>query len=153
MLVHNRTRDRRRQRRTSDPEAGFTLLEVLVVLVIVVMLASFVGPRVVGYLSSSRAKAAKVQIEGFATALELYRMDVGRYPTPEEGLGALVQKPSNADAWNGPYLRKTAVPKDPWGNPYVLQKAPTGQPYLIVSHGSDGKPGGDGDAADITNTE
>ncbi|MEM9030164.1 MAG: type II secretion system major pseudopilin GspG [Pseudomonadota bacterium] len=153
MQAHNERCERAKHRQTTNPESGFTLLEVLVVLVIVVMLASFVGPRVVGYLSSSRTKAAKIQIEGFATALELYRMDVGRYPTPEEGLSALVQRPSNADTWNGPYLRKTAVPKDPWGNAYVLQKAPTGQPYLIVSHGSDGKPGGDGDAADITSTQ
>src|SRR5262245_27917691 len=98
--------------------AGFTLVEMLVVLVIMVLLASLVGPRVVGYLGSSRTKTAKIQIEGLSTALELFKVDVGRYPTTSEGLAALVQRPAASAPWNGPYLTGKAVPNDPWGRPY-----------------------------------
>ena len=103
-------------------EAGFTLVELLVVMAILVMLATFVAPRVLNYLGSSRTQSAKVQIEGLAGALELFRLDVGRFPTTEEGLKALVERPGNAERWAGPYLKKQGVPLDPWGRPYIYRK-------------------------------
>src|SRR6476659_9876078 len=96
-------------------QAGFTLVELLVVLVILVLLATLVGPRVIGYLGSSRVKATKVQIESLSSALELYKLDIGRYPSTSEGLKALVQAPQGAGGWNGPYITKREVPNDPWG--------------------------------------
>src|SRR5262245_26944311 len=106
------------ERRRERGEAGFTLVELLVVLVILVLLASLVAPRVIGYLGSSRTKAAKVQIESLTTALELYKVDIGRYPSTSEGLKALVASPPGVTSWNGPYLTKKDVPNDPWGKPY-----------------------------------
>jgi len=105
-----------RQTRT---DRGFTLTEVLVVLVIVGLLVGLVGPRVIGYLSSSRTDVAEIQIEQFSTALELYALDIGRFPTEDEGLAALITAPADSAGWNGPYLRKDEVPLDPWGNAYV----------------------------------
>jgi general secretion pathway protein G len=108
-------------RRPAAEQAGFTLIELLVVLVILVILASLVAPRVIGYLGSSRTKAAKVQIQSLSTALELYKVDTGRYPTTTEGLKALVVAPPDATSWNGPYLTKKDVPSDPWGRPYTYR--------------------------------
>src|SRR5262245_52876065 len=99
-------------------EAGFTLVELLVVMVILVLLAGLVAPRVMGYLSSSRTKTAKVQIESLSTSLELFKLDVGRYPSEREGLDALIARPGTTANWNGPYLQKNKVPADPWGQPY-----------------------------------
>ena len=102
-------------------QAGFTLVELLVVLVILVLLASLVGPRVIGYLGSSRTKAAKVQIESLSSALELFKLDAGRYPSTSEGLKALVEAPSGVSAWNGPYLTKRDLPYIAWAAmPYFL---------------------------------
>lgn len=131
-------------------QAGFTLVELLVVLVILVLLASLVGPRVVGYLGSSRAKAAKIQIESLSSALELYRIDNGRYPSTDEGLKALVEPPAGAGAWRGPYLTKKDVPTDPWSRPYNYRSPGQHGPFDIFSLGADNQSGGSGENEDIT---
>jgi general secretion pathway protein G len=138
-------------RTRGDGQAGFTLIELLVVLVILVLLASLVAPRVVGYLGSSRTKAAKVQIQSLSTALELYKLDNGRYPTTNEGLKALVEAPQGATSWNGPYLSKKEAPNDPWGRPFTYRSAGQNAAYEIVSLGADNQPGGTGEDEDVTN--
>jgi general secretion pathway protein G len=130
-------------------EAGFTLVELLVVLVILVLLAGLVAPRVIGYLGSSRLKAAKVQIQSLSTALELYKVDTGRYPSTGEGLKALTAAPPGLPSWNGPYLTKTEVPSDPWGRPYNYRSPGEHGPFDIVSLGADNQPGGTGENEDI----
>jgi general secretion pathway protein G len=147
MRVHARPAPRRGAKK--DGQAGFTLIELLVVLVILVLLASLVAPRVIGYLGSSRSKAAKVQIQSLATALELYRVDQGRYPTTSEGLKALTEPPAGAASWNGPYLSKKEVPSDPWGRPYTYRSPGQHGPFDIVSLGADNQPGGTGENEDI----
>ena len=132
-------------------QAGFTLIELLVVLVILVLLASLVAPRVVGYLGSSRTKAAKVQVQSLATALELYKLDNGRYPTTIEGLKALVEAPQGITSWNGPYLAKMETPSDPWGRPFTYRSPGKHAPYEIISLGADNQPGGTGEDQDIAN--
>jgi general secretion pathway protein G len=127
---------------------GFTLIELLVVLVILVLLASLVGPRVIGYLGSSRTKAAKVQIESLASALELFKLDTGRYPTTGEGLKALVLAPGSASGWNGPYLTKRDVPSDPWGRPYNYRSPGQHGPFDVFSLGADNQVGGAGENED-----
>lgn len=130
-------------------EAGFTLIELLVVMVILVLLASLVAPRVIGYLGSSRTKSAKVQIESLSTSLELYKLDTGRYPDGREGLNALVQKPGDLPSWNGPYLKKDKVPLDPWGQPYIYRYPGQHGPFDILTLGADKKEGGQGEDQDI----
>jgi general secretion pathway protein G len=132
-----------------NKEAGFTLVELLVVLVILALLAALVGPKVIGYMSASKVKTAHVQIASYQTALELYHLDLGRYPQSTEGLQALAKAPSGAAGWAGPYLDK-AVAGDPWGNPYDYTASTDGSTYLLRSLGADGKEGGEGDNADIT---
>ena len=129
---------------------GFTLLELLVVIVIIGLLAAYVGPKYFAQLGKSETTVAKAQIESFEKALDTYRLDVGRYPTTEEGLKALLTKPPTATRWNGPYLKKD-VPQDPWGQPYVYRSPGAKGEYEILSYGRDGQPGGTGDAADIGN--
>jgi general secretion pathway protein G len=129
-------------------EAGFTLVEMLVVITIIGLIMALVGPRVLTYLSDSKAKAAKIQIESFSSALDLYFLDLGRYPTSNEGLAALTQS-NNAQGWNGPYLRGGVVPSDPWGHGYVYRSPGERAPFEIISLGSDGQEGGSGTAADI----
>jgi general secretion pathway protein G len=129
-------------------EAGFTLVEMLVVITIIGMIMALVGPRVLNYLSESKAKAAKIQIESFSSALDLYYLDLGRYPTSNEGLAALTRN-TNQAGWNGPYLRGGVVPNDPWGHIYVYRSPGASAPYDIISLGSDGQEGGSGTAADI----
>lgn len=139
-------------RRNARPgEAGFTLVELLVVLVILVLLASIIAPRVIGYLGSSRSKTAQVQIEGLVTSLELFHIDVGRYPTTSEGLEVLVKATGSLPGWNGPYLTKTVVPLDPWGKPYVYQSPGKAGPFDLISLGRDGKEGGSDEDGDIRN--
>ena len=129
--------------------AGFTLIEMLVVLVIIGLVMGLVGPQVLNYLSDARAKAARLQIEAFGSALDLYFLDVGRYPPANEGLNALVRRPSGIEVWNGPYLKGGAVPPDPWGRAYVYRAPAERAPYEIVSLGADGNEGGTGSGADI----
>jgi general secretion pathway protein G len=135
-------------------KAGYTLVEMLVVLVIISLILGLVGPRVLGYLGDSRVKTARLQIESFGSALDLFYLDTGRYPTSAEGLSALVQAPSGVPIWNGPYIKGARVPTDPWGNAYQY-RAPVSHtpPYEISSYGSDGREGGTGTAADISNVE
>ncbi|MFO1131414.1 MAG: type II secretion system major pseudopilin GspG [Hyphomicrobiales bacterium] len=146
--IQNQSRKQARRRRS---EGGFTLVELLVVLVILVLLASIIGPRVIGYLSSSRAKTAHIQIESLVTAMELFHIDVGRYPSSTEGLAALVKSPGNVPGWNGPYLAKGNVPQDPWGHPYIYQAGQNGNTFEIKSLGADGKEGGSDENADVSN--
>lgn len=127
---------------------GFTLMELLIVLVIIGLLAGFVAPRFFAQLGKSERKVAAAQIESFAKALDQYRLDVGRYPTTEQGLGALVARPGNEAKWSGPYLEK-AVPNDPWGKPYVYRSPGEKGDFDILSYGKDGLPGGTDEAADI----
>lgn len=131
-------------------QAGFTLVELLVVMAILVLLTSIVAPRVIGYIGSSRTKAAQVQIEGLSTSLELYRLDVGKYPTTNEGLAALVRRPSSARAWNGPYIKGTNVPADPWGAAYLYRSPGKHGAFDIFSYGADGRAGGEGENQDAT---
>jgi general secretion pathway protein G len=128
---------------------GFTLLELLVVIVIIGLLAAYVGPKYFAQLGKSETTVARAQIEAFEKSLDTYRLDVGRYPTTEEGLGALMAAPAAAGAkWNGPYLKK-GVPLDPWGHAYQYRAPGARADYDIVSLGKDGQPGGEGDGADI----
>jgi general secretion pathway protein G len=137
-------------RQAASAEAGFTLVELLVVLAIVALLAGLVGPRVVGYLGDARVKTTRLQIENIKTALELFSLDMGRYPTQDEGIKALAARPTSAESWRGPYLKDGGAPKDAWGHNFVYRVPTTGEPYEILSLGSDGKEGGEGDAADIS---
>lgn len=139
-----------RRRALDRSEAGFTLVELLVVLAILVLLATFVGPRVIGYLGSSRTQAAKVQIESLSSSLELFRIDAGRLPTVEEGLKALVERPAAVQVWNGPYLKKSGVPLDPWGRPYIYRVPGQSGEFDILTLGADNAPGGTGENADVT---
>lgn len=142
---------RKQDRPNRDRRGGFTLVELLVVLVILSLILGLVGPRVLSYLSDARSKSAALQIEALASALDLFYLDTGRYPSTSEGLEALVVKVPNVDRWNGPYLNQTSVPLDPWGNPYEYRAPGDGGPYDIVSLGADGRKGGTGDAGDIEN--
>jgi len=131
-------------------QKGFTLLELLVVIVIIGLLAAYVGPKYFAQLGKSEVTVAKAQIEAFEKSLDTYRLDVGRYPSTEEGLAALLAAPPAAGAkWNGPYLKK-AVPLDPWGHSYQYRAPGTKGEYEIISLGKDGQPGGSGEDADIT---
>lgn len=132
-------------------QAGFTLIELLVVMLILVLLASVIGPRVLGYVSSSRTKTASLQIEALSSALEFYKLDNGRYPSTSEGLSALVKAPTGAKSWNGPYLRKAKIPRDPWGNAYDYAAPGRNGPFDLRSFGADGREGGADENADVTN--
>ena len=142
----------RKRRRCGERhgERGFTLVEILVVITIIGLIMGLVGPRVLVYLGESKAKAAKIQIESFGSALDLYYLDNGRYPTSSEGLAALVQRSGNSRTWNGPYLKGSVVPTDPWGQAYVYRSPGEHGSYDVVSYGADGQEGGTGTSADIT---
>ena len=129
---------------------GFTLLELLVVIVIIGLLAAYVGPKYFSQLGKSQVTIAKAQIEAFDKSLDTYRLDIGRYPTSEEGLAALMSAPpAVAPKWNGPYLKK-GIPQDPWGHPYQYRSPGSKGEYEIVSLGRDGQPGGTGEDADVS---
>lgn len=129
--------------------SGFTLLELLVVLVIIGLLVGYVAPRFFSQVGKSEVKVARAQIKALEDALDQYRLDVGHYPTTEQGLAVLNAAPANEARWQGPYLRK-AVPADPWGRPYVYQSPGASGEYDLSSLGKDGQPGGEGEGADIT---
>lgn len=130
-------------------ERGVTLLEMLAVLAIIGLIAALAAPQVVGYLDRSRVDAAEVQIKSLDTVLDMYRMDVGRYPEARVGLTGLVSQPEGAERWNGPYLRSGDALTDPWGNTYGYDVSEDGQSASVYSLGADGAEGGEGNAADI----
>jgi general secretion pathway protein G len=133
----------------SKRTAGFTLVELLVVLAILGLLAGLVGPQVMKFLGSSKTKTAKLQIEDLVATLDLYRLEIGRYPTAQEGLEALVAKPGNVANWNGPYLKKGVVPKDPWGFEYQYRFPGDHGGVDLWTLGADNREGGEGENADV----
>ncbi len=136
-------------------QRGFTLIEVIIVMIIITLLAALVGPRLFPKLGKGKQSAARAQIELFGQALDQFKLDVGRYPTSEEGLRVLVTNSGNIDNWDGPYLKK-AVPSDPWGKPYMYQMPGTQGnqgDYNLISYGRDGAPGGEGEDKDINSWE
>ena len=138
------------KRRLNKSEHGFTLLELLVVMVIIGLLAAYVGPRYFSQVGKSEIKMAQAQIDALEKALHQYRLDVGSYPSTENGLTALIAQPNNEPRWQGPYLSK-APPQDPWGRPYVYKYPGDNAEFDLFSMGRDGQIGGEGEAADITN--
>jgi general secretion pathway protein G len=135
------------------PMRGFTLIELLVVMAILAMLAGLVGPRVMNALGESKSKTARVQLEELSAALDIYRLDTGNYPRGEQGLQALVQRVDGIENWNGPYLKKPKLPKDPWGADYIYRYPGEHGDYDIYSLGADGVEGGEGEAKDINGWE
>lgn len=136
------------RRRHLPAARGFTLLELLVVMVIIGLLAGYVGPKLFAQIGKSEVKAARAQIEALRRSLDQYRLDVGRYPSTDEGLTALVVKPAQEPRWSGPYLAKS-VPADPWGHPYEYRSPGQHDEFDLLSYGRDGRPGGEGENADI----
>ncbi|MEN8174928.1 MAG: type II secretion system major pseudopilin GspG [Pseudomonadota bacterium] len=132
---------------------GFSLIELLVVLVILGLLGGIVGPRVMKYLGGAKTDSTKLQIEDMGAALDLYRLEVGGYPTTDQGLEALVADPQGVRGWNGPYLKKSFVPKDPWGNDYQYRSPGEHGEYDLFSFGADGQSGGEGEQADVVSWE
>jgi general secretion pathway protein G len=130
---------------------GFTLVELLVVLIILGLVASIAGPNVMKYLGTSKAKTARLQLKEIESSLELFFLDTGKYPSTSPGLQALIQNDESVAGWNGPYFKKAQVPDDPWGNPYVYSAPGEHGPFDLMSLGADQQPGGEGDDQDITN--
>ena len=135
----------------SAKEGGFTLIELLVVLAILGMIVAFVTPQVLKYLGRAKSDAAHIQIENLAGSLDLFRLDVGRYPSTTEGLQALIEHPVGLNNWNGPYLKQKAVPLDPWNRPYNYKSPGDHGDYDLFTLGADGVPGGSGENQDVTN--
>jgi general secretion pathway protein G len=138
---------------TNHRQTGFTLLELLVVLGIIAMRAGLVGPQVMKHMGESKVKAAKVQIEDLAQTLDMYKLDVGGYPTSEQGLNALIENPGDIQRWNGPYLRKSKVPLDPWQQEYKYTSPGEHGKFDVSSMGADGKEGGEGEDKDLNSWE
>ena len=135
----------------STQQRGFSLIELMIVLVILGLIAGIVGPQAMKYLGKGKTQSSKVQIENISAALDMYRLEVGSYPTSADGLKALVTAPSSARGWDGPYLKKGEVPKDAWNNEYQYRRpGSNSQPYDLLSFGADGAAGGEGDDADIS---
>lgn len=130
--------------------AGFTLVELLVVLFILALLAAAAAPPVIRYLGKAKTDTARIQLQNISAALDLYRLDVGRYPSPEEGLPALVERPSGAEGWHGPYLKKRAAILDPWGVIYVYRVPGQHGDFDLLTYGADKAPGGTGENEDVT---
>lgn len=133
-------------------QQGFSLIELLIVMIILGLLASLVGPRLFRHVDEAKVSTARSQIELLGTALDSYRLDVGRYPTTEQGLEALRNEPSGVRNWNGPYLPRP-IPQDPWGSDYVYKSPGDNGDYDLLSYGADGQPGGEGDNADVKSWE
>lgn len=144
-MTHLQTKRRR------AGERGFTLMELLVVLAILGLLMSLVGPRVLSALGGAKTKTAGIQVRDLEQSLEMYKLDVGRYPSNEEGLEALVRKPARAAGWNGPYLKSNEVPLDPWKNEYHYRYPGQKAEVDVFTYGENGVPGGDGEDADVGN--
>jgi general secretion pathway protein G len=142
--AEKRTSSARAAQLRRKARAGFTLVEMLVVLAIIGSIVGLVGPRVLNYLSDSKVKTAQIQMENLSSALDLFYLDAGRYPSTEEGLAALAQRPANAVSWNGPYLKTGGVPKDPWGHEYLYRAPGQNGPFDIGSLGPEGREGGAG---------
>ncbi len=142
MKIQAKTLHQRRQQ-------GLTLFELLIVLAILAFIATLVAPRVVGYLGRAKSDIARTQAANLASSLELYFLDFGRYPTPDEGLAALVAAPENAETWLGPYLKDESGLTDPWGRAYLYSVAETGDAFEVYTLGRNGEEGGDGEDADI----
>ena len=136
-----------------NQQSGFTLLELLVVLGIIAMLAGIVGPQVMKHMGESKTKAAKVQIEDLAAALDMYKLDLGKYPTSEQGLAALIESPDGANRWSGPYLRKAKMPLDPWQQEYHYASPGEHGKFDLFTLGADGQEGGEGEDQDIASWE
>jgi general secretion pathway protein G len=144
--MRNNTHSPRRSR-------GFTLIELLVVLAILGLLAGLVGPQLIKHLGESKSKAARLQIEELSSALDMYKLDVGKYPATDEGLNALIEAPGTAKVWNGPYLRKKKMPLDPWNNPYHYVFPGQHGKFDVYTLGADGAEGGEGEDADVKSWE
>jgi len=142
-----------RMNRKLPGQGGFTLMELLVVLAILGLLMSLVGPRVLSQLGGAKTKTAAIQIKDLEQSLEMYKLDVGRFPNTEQGLNALVQKPVDVVGWNGPYLKKSNVPLDPWNRPYTYKYPGEHGEFDIYTYGQDGSPGGEGEDADVGSWE
>jgi general secretion pathway protein G len=142
--------DRKRARRRNVGQDGFTLVEMLVVITIIGLIMGLIGPRVLNYLSESKVKAARIQLQSFSSALDLFYLDAGRFPSTSEGLAVLVQRTAGVSAWNGPYLKGGSLPNDPWNHAYIYRSPGERGPYEIISYGADGQEGGSGIAADIS---
>ena len=138
--------------RRRRPARGFTLIELLVVLAILTLLAGLVGPRVLNQLGGAKSKTAAVQIADIDKALEIYKLDIGRYPSNDEGLAALMKNPGAVPGWNGPYLKGDTLPTDPWGHAFRYANPGANGGIDILTLGADGAPGGDGENADIRNS-
>ncbi len=146
MFQHSRSNPHARAR---DGQAGFTLLELLVVMAIIGLLAGYVAPRYFAQIGKSEVKVAQAQLGAIEKAIEQYRLDTGHYPTQEQGLAALMKKPANETRWDGPYLKKD-VPNDPWGRPFTYKVPGVRGDFDLISLGKDGAPGGTGEAADLS---
>ncbi len=129
---------------------GYTLLELLVVIMILALIIAIAAPKVVGYFGRSKTKAAEIQISSIVTAIDLYRLDVGSYPTADQGLKVLIEAPPNVKNWDGPYLTRRDGIIDPWGRSYLYSSSSTNGRVIVMSYGADGKLGGTGEDSDIT---
>lgn len=150
MLVYPK-RTRAQPTRAAAGERGFTLIEMLVVLGIIGLITALVGPQVVGYLGRAKTDTARSEISNLSVALDLYRLDIGRYPSGEEGLQALIESPQTAANWTGPYLRQRTLPADPWERPYVYRQPGKHGPFDLYTLGADNLPGGSGEDQDVVN--